>query len=171
MNKMKRNGFSLVELMVVIAIIGTLIAIGGLTYSSLTRKTMIENQVKTMYSDLMAARSEALYRKTYRYVTVTAGQFSVYTSSVLRATPPSSGPIVQKTLKQPIASNNTDSIYFEPRGTANTTSADITATQKAICVAPNDPSRLTSIVISATSIQMGKINAGGECGSADFTPQ
>ena len=78
---MKRNGFSLIELVVVIAIMGTLIAIGALGYSSMTRKAGVEGQVKTMYADLMNARSQALYRKTCRYVTVTGTQFSVYTSS------------------------------------------------------------------------------------------
>lgn len=166
---MNRNGFSLVELVVVIAIMVTLMAIGGLIYSTMTRKTGIESQVKTMYADLMTARSQALYRKTCRYVTVAGTQFSVYTSSVCGATAPTSGAIMQKTLRYGITSTPADSICFDQRGMANRVNATITdmsGTYKAICVQPNDPSLLTSIVVSATDIQMGKLTTGSTCSDA-----
>lgn len=171
---MRRNGFSLVELVVVIAVMVTLMAIGGLVYSKMTRKTGIESQVKAMYADLMTARSQALYRKSCRYVTMAGTQFSVYTSSSCGATAPTTGAIVQKTLKYGLSSNITDSICFDWRGVANrvnSTNTDMSGTYKAICVQPNDPNLLTSIVVSPTGIQMGRLSAGGACNSVNITIQ
>lgn len=163
---MKRDGFTIVELIVVIAIMGILLTMGSLYYNKMNRKSGIESQVKQMYADLADARSQALYRKTCRYVTVTGTQFSVYTSSVCGDTAPTSGAIVNKTLKYPIAATPADSLCFDQRGVANLTSTDITATYKAICVQPNDPDMLTSIVVSATEIKMGKLKAGSTCSDA-----
>jgi prepilin-type N-terminal cleavage/methylation domain-containing protein len=169
---MRRDGFSLIELVVTIAIAGTLLAIGGLIYSSTTRKSSIESQVKTMYSDLTDARSQAFYRKTCRYVTIAGTQFSVYTSSVCGSTAPTSGAIVNRTFSYAVTSNNTDSLCFDQRGVASLTSSDITAVHgKAICMTPNQPDILNSIVVSATGIQMGRLNAGGACDSANIAIQ
>lgn len=163
---MKRNGFSLLELLVVIAIMVTLMSIAGLLYSSMTRKAGIENQVKMMYTDLMTARSEALYRKTSRYVAVTATQFSVYSSADLTVSP-----ILQKTLKHPVTFSPSDTLFFDPQGVANLTDTDITSVSKTICAQQNDPGFLTSIVIKPTSIQMGKLSAGGACNGANIAIQ
>ena len=170
---MRRNGFSLVELVVVIAVMVTLMAIGGLVYSKATRKTGMESEVKAMYADLMTARSQALYRKTCRYVTVAGTQFSVYTSSSCGATAPITGAIVQKTLKYGVTSSTTDSICFDWRGVANlvnSTNTDMSGTSKAICVQPSDPNLLTSVVVSSTGIQMGRLT-GGACASGNITIQ
>jgi prepilin-type N-terminal cleavage/methylation domain-containing protein len=172
---MERNGFSLLELVVVIAIIAVLLAMGTLAFNSFVRKAGIEGQVKTMYADLMTARSEALYRKTYRYVSVSGTQFAIYSSSAYRSTPPTVGPIMQKTFKYPVTATPPDSItdelYFDSRGVAGMTSTDITGTAKTVCVEPNDPALLTSIVITTTSIQVGRRSAGGTCTSANITPK
>jgi prepilin-type N-terminal cleavage/methylation domain-containing protein len=172
---MERNGFTLIELVVVVAIMGVLLGIATLVFNSYSRKSAIEGQVKTMYTDLMAARTESLYRKTYRYISVSGTQFAIYNSSDYLPAPPTVGPIVQKTLTYPVtvnpADSSTDGLYFDSRGVAGMTATDITGTAKTICVEPNDPNLLTSIVITATSIKMGTRSAGGACSSANITPK
>lgn len=54
------RGFALTELVVVIAIITILLAIGGVQYHQWQVKYAIESQIRQMYSDLMGARTEAM---------------------------------------------------------------------------------------------------------------
>jgi len=171
---MKRNGFSLIELLIVITIMVTVIALGALGYSTMTRKAGIESQVKQMYADLVTAQSQALYWKNCRFVTVSGTQFAVYSSSTCDKPLPTTGAITQKTLKYAVTSNSTDSICFDQRGVvnlANPTTTDITRTPKAWCTQPNDPDFLTSIVINATSIQIGRLSSGGACDRANISIQ
>src|SRR5262245_17802245 len=113
--EMGQRGFSLVELVVVIVIIGALLAIGTLQFTQYTKKSGIEAQVKTMYADIMNARSEALLQKSDRSVSWTASQFSVYPNST--ATDP---PLLRKTLSYPITSNDMASIIsFDTKGMAS----------------------------------------------------
>src|SRR6266567_4738670 len=166
---MKRNGFSLIELVVVIAIMVILMTVGGLAYRNFSQKAGVEGQVKAMYADLMNARSQALYRKSCRYVTVAGTQFSVYTSSVCGAAAPTTGAIVQKTLKYGITSTPTDSLCFDQRGVANlvrSANTDMSGTYKAVCIQQSNPGVVDSVVISAMGIQMGKLTTGSTCSDA-----
>ena len=64
MNKLSTNyGFSLTELITTIAILGILLAIATLNFSSWTRKSQIEKQTKELYSDFNTVRSESIFRK------------------------------------------------------------------------------------------------------------
>lgn len=84
---MRKNGFTLVELMVVVAIMGTLLTIGTLAFNSMTRKSAIEAQTKEIYGDLMKARSEAIYQKSNRSAVVNGVQFSIFPTSDGSGTP------------------------------------------------------------------------------------
>ena len=59
---MKNKGFSLVEMLIVVGIIGIMSAIAGLAYKSWTDKYNVERQTKEMYVDLMKARVNAMSR-------------------------------------------------------------------------------------------------------------
>jgi type II secretion system protein H len=58
-----KKGFSLVELMVVIAITGILMAAATLEFSSMNKKSQIEKQTREVFSDFNGARTESLFRK------------------------------------------------------------------------------------------------------------
>ena len=75
---MKQHGFTIIEIIVVLAICGILAAIGTLSFSKMTTKANIESQIKQMYSDLMTARIEAMDRTTCHFVTLNAQQYAVY---------------------------------------------------------------------------------------------
>lgn len=153
---MRASGFSLIELLVIIAVMGTLLAIGTLQFNQYTQKANIEGQVRTMYADLMKARSEALLQKRNRSFTVTGTQFKIYPSSDGSGTP-----VKETTFNYAAAFDNTNTISFNSRGMASGT--------KTICVEPaGNPAFIDSIIITETMFRLGKWN-GGNCESGNVT--
>jgi prepilin-type N-terminal cleavage/methylation domain-containing protein len=75
---MKDSGFSLVELVVVIAILGALFMIAGLSGRTWLDRYRIESQVKVMYADLMNARASAMQKSRTYFVTLAPMQYTVY---------------------------------------------------------------------------------------------
>ncbi len=75
---MKNSGFSLVELVVVIAILSSLLLIAGLSGRTWLDKYRIESQTKEMYTDLMNARASAMQKNRTYFVTLASMQYTVY---------------------------------------------------------------------------------------------
>jgi prepilin-type N-terminal cleavage/methylation domain-containing protein len=150
---MKRNGFSLVELVVVMAIIGILSSIATLAFNRFVAKGKIEGQVRTMSADILKARSEALYQKVPRRVVASGTQFMVYSAArVIRST----------TLVNPVTSATID---FDNRGAA-------TPATSVICVTNNTyGAAIDSILVTTVNVQMGRKREGGSCVSADILMQ
>ena len=157
---MDRHGFTLVELVMVIAIVGILLTMGMLQFSTYSRKNAIEAQVRTMYADLMTVRTQALFEKTDRAVTLTANTFSIFAS-----TDTSAPPVQQRNLQFSVVSNNMPApLVFNSRGIV------FGVNNASICVEPDDnPAGVDSLVISTTRIQMGKRNAGTACSASNIT--
>lgn len=63
---MKEQGLSLVELLIVMSIVGILVVALGFTYQAWQGRYRVESEVRTLYADLMDARSRATgTRATY----------------------------------------------------------------------------------------------------------
>ena len=157
---MRQDGFTLIEMLIVIAIISVLLSIATLSFNSMTRKSAVEGQTKMISADLMGVRSQALYEKRGRTVVVTTAQFTVYSSIGVGTTP-----LLVKALQVPVspASLRMD---FDQWGGA-TLNSDSTVTDASICAGANTDAALDSVVISRSSIQTGKLNSA-ECASANI---
>jgi prepilin-type N-terminal cleavage/methylation domain-containing protein len=145
---MGSRAFSLVELLTVIAIIAILSSIAVLSWNRMTTKGNMEAQIKTVFSDMMTIRSEALYRKRERSVVISGNEFRVYSSSVITSTP-----LETKKFKFNFAGANT--VTFDTSGMTN-------GVVVAICVDPSpNGAAVDSLVVSQAKIDLGK--RGGSC--------
>lgn len=156
---MKRNGFSLVELITVMAIIGTLLTIATLSFNTMSLRAGIDSQTRTLFTDLMDTRLRSLYRKKSHFVTLATGTYIVYSSGT-RTTP--RGQVLSRTVKYPITWNGNGSlIEFDLQGLTN----DL----RSVCVSQADnPATLDSIVISTARTNLGERKANGTCSSDDI---
>ena len=71
-SRLKQNGFSLLELVVTLAITGALVAAAGFEFAGWMSRYRVESQIKTLYSDLMALRIRAL-EKNVQHVAMLSG--------------------------------------------------------------------------------------------------
>jgi len=69
---MSNRGFSLVELVVAMAIIGIILAISTMNFSSMQKKGQVETTTRTLYSTLSQARVDAAQHKQPRSVVMQA---------------------------------------------------------------------------------------------------
>lgn len=155
---MKDNGFSLLELLAVMAIIGILLAVAALNFSGMSRKYAIDNQTRSLYTDLMNVRVKSMYSKKSHFISLNTATFIVYSSGT-RTLPV--GEVLRRNFIYPVLWNGSGSlIEFDSRG--------LTDDSRSICVSRNEPaSAVDSIVISKARINMGKRKTGRDCG-ADY---
>lgn len=160
-------GFSLIELVVTISIMGILMGIAGLSFSSWQKKSKFESQVREMYADLVDARNRAFTQKKVHgivfqpngYVMKSYSSEAEYKFSSDAAA--NGVEIMNKPLKFGITKTNTtvftdsnSSILFDTTG-YTTTVTGFTVINNPVTVSPN----LNCLVISATRVNMGKWNA------------
>jgi len=139
---------------------GIILSLATLYFFSMREKSQIESQTRQLYADLMGARTQALYQKLDRTVTISANQYSI--------TPwnedGSSVTVLQRTISQPLTVTPAGTITFDARGMANATVG--------ICVHPNgNPGAVDSVLVYPTSIAIGKRNSGGGCVSSQIKLQ
>lgn len=72
-----QSGFTLVELMIVVAIIGIVLAIATMNFTQWNDKYTVESYTKEIHSILMRARNDAANTNTQNLVTLAANQVQV----------------------------------------------------------------------------------------------
>jgi prepilin-type N-terminal cleavage/methylation domain-containing protein len=159
---MKDDGFTLVEIIVTIGIIGILLGVAVLDFNSYSRKHNTEAQVKMMFTDLLTAKVDAMHRKMQHTavirVTVNPDDFTI--------TDGAGNVTMQKTLKYPITTSagagTNLSLQFDTRGFNVTAGAP-----QAICIADENDLAYDSIVIDQVKINLAKKRVGAICASAN----
>ena len=163
------RGFTLVEMIVVIAIIAILSSIATLSWNRMVMKNTIEGQIKTVHADMMGIRLDSLYSKRARSVTLTGNLFRIYSST---ATGASVTPVSSRTFKYNFISTSantpaSDTVTFDTSGMANGTQISFCVDPFGTTVEPVD-AVVDSIVVSQARINLGKRKEGGSCVTGDI---
>lgn len=163
---MSSRGFSLVELLTVIALIGILSAMGTFGFSRYLVKTRITNQTRLLYGDLMEYRTKALYEKKNWTFKISATGYGIYSSANTTVTP-----VRTVSLKYDVITDNSDDVIFDTKGQIRFSSDinDPSLTQAA-CVSSSNDAVVDSVAISATRVLVGK-KTGADCVAANINPQ
>lgn len=170
---MKNNGFSLIELIIVIGIMGIIMSIVGINFNQWQVKNNIERQANEMYMEIAEARQLALNTRQARSIRFSANSlvFRRYTSDADLE----SGEGIEvktKALRYPI----THSTWAAPSDNPNITTADILFTVRgimdqptpnSICIFSDVGPSADAIVIVYSRVGLGKIKSQGSKGVAD----
>jgi len=155
---MRNKGYTLIEMIVVVAILGILLGIVAVPGRDWMDRSRVEGQTKQMYADLMNARVNALKNKRFYFVTLGVKQYSVYED-----TPNGNGTldlvadqvVMQKSTRYALVSTPTITMLnFSADGLATFTTA---TTVDIWCQSTGSPAS-DCIEISLTRILMGKWN-------------
>jgi prepilin-type N-terminal cleavage/methylation domain-containing protein len=174
---MKQKGFSIIEMLVVIAIAGILAGLSVASISGLSRKYNVDNEVRGIYSDLMNVRIMAMNKNRYHLIYLATTGYTAYDDN--SPAPDGDGTVTigsdtvvltsnralnLSTVKSrdfyPIDWNVTNPIVFNSRGLCTTSGT--------ICVFSTVKPLYDCIVLSDARIRLGKIiSQTGGCSAAN----
>jgi prepilin-type N-terminal cleavage/methylation domain-containing protein len=171
---MKQNGFSLLEVLIVIAIAGIAAGLGVASLQGMVRKHNVDNQIRRLYSDLMDVRLMAMNKNRTHFVALSTGGYTAYddtspapngddTLSVgSDAVAMTSQSLNLSTVKPadflPIVWSAGSQINFNARG--------LSTTSNTICIYSELNPVYDCLKISATRVLLGKLSTQGTCSDA-----
>ena len=163
-----KSGFTLVELMVVVAIIGIVLAIATMNIRQWNDKYTVESYTKEIHSILMKARNDAANTNTQNLVTLAANQVQVTQddngNGIVDATDGNGvvdpgEPTITKPYPLFAIQFAISPIVFDRRGIANLV---VNQTISITGYSPNASPGVDCVVVAPTRINMG-IMTGGAC--------
>ena len=157
---MQARGFSLIEMIVVMAIVSVLLAIGTLRFNDYLKQYRTEAQTRLLYSELLRARVNAIYQRKAIRVKLYPGRFEVYSSQ--QDDTRGAKPLQTHALRYPVTCSATMDpvqgyrIDFEANGQ--------TFDECSICLDPSAGSgAVDSLKVARTRMSIGKKDKGDEC--------
>lgn len=157
-----RKGFSLVEMLVVIAIMGIAAAIATLNFTQMRTKSNIEKETRELFSDINEARLQSIYtKKRHSIVFPTANNYVLKQYSTLNER--SEFGTVLQTKTTNYAMTKTDGsalvadrlVLFDIRG--------FTSNVETIRFNPINTAAFDCILISVARTNLGKMGTGNVC--------
>lgn len=162
---MKNRGFTFLELMVIIAIIGIIASLSVGSFRRLIMRYNVESQIQEIYADIMNLRLNATHRNRTCFILLSQYSYKGYEDSY--PSPFGNDELdeaqdnlifSEKTVKFPLSYSSGNVIAIDARG--------FSTTNKTVCIFSNVDPRYDCIKISRTRVVMGKIkNLSGECKS------
>lgn len=164
-----QSGFTLVELMIVVAVIGILLAIAIMNFTQWNDKFTVESYTKHIYSILMKARNDAANTNSQVYVTLTANLVTTLqdtnNNGVANAGEPTTSTSFPRFAIKSSDGALPQTILFNSRGiTADnqTISIPVRSVADPTGYSPNAGPGVDCIAVAATRINMGRLT-GGTC--------
>lgn len=161
------NGFTIVELIIVIAIMGLFLIVASYQFGRWMRRFNIEKDIREMHIDLLYARKIAMNRNITQFFNIDAlvkKSYEVVEDRNRNETLDSSNcqtgndcAIISYQTKYPIDASNGFTLSFDNRGIGG---------ENTFCIFSDVSPNVDCIVISNTRINIGKIiNQSGGCKS------
>lgn len=160
---MSNKGFSLIEMLVVIAIMGIVMSIATLNFNSWNKKVQIERQTRELFADLNQARIDSVHRKQRHSIVMNPNNYILKRYSSPNESATAGGtPISSKDLRYLIStmtgtftgSNGDYHVVFDTRGFVEAINPPT------IRVNPSDSSAaIDCIVVSTGRTNLGKVEA------------
>ena len=148
---MNKHGFSLIELLIVIALIGILVSAATFGFTQYSRKSKMESQTRLLYGDLMEYRAKALFEKRNWTFKISESGYGIYSSTATTVTPVSA-----VIFKHPVDFTDTIAVIeFNTQG--------MTDVAGSVCVAGANDANVDSVTVSKTRVQIGKRKVGLNC--------
>ncbi len=176
---MKAKGFTLVELMVTVAVMAILAAIAIPSFTSLINSNRLVSQANELVAVVQGARSEAIRYNQRVYVcsssngtscagSSTWGGWLVFLDANRDGAPQAAEILQQGTVKAPLQLTSAlgdGTFHFRPDGFARGASEALLATNFTVCMATTRPTEniRTVSISSGSRTNITKSNGGGSC--------